>query len=366
MKPDALTPREVAAELRRLLDDGARLRVAGEARSDPAALLRKYRPAHRIDLFDTAYYLSEPRQNPELRFFVAYVVQVNVRTGKHEVFSRIFYKDISLIWRAASHFVSNDTEFWIGKGDMQVVHDGGYELYHSMEETTDLPLEIQDAVEQLNREATNVRRDWRALELVLRNAPSDRIKPYKEFTEPRRVAQADRRNLINGGKRVARFTRAGDPTSLEIVRGFEPDFGAGLVGESETISKLYRGTIRRYRILSKNRKIQWMFMAAPEHAWIVPPQATTVDLSSFGVRTIDVAADDDLFVPGYEYHFMDDAVDPPTLHSQIPEGYVGDVCPADDARADASPWLERLSVIKEFRRAIVSRNGGRPRRARRG
>ena len=70
------------------------------------------------------------------------------------------------------------------------------------------------------------------------------------------------------------------------------------------------------------------------------------------MRTIDVNADEDLFVPGYEYHFMDEAEDPPTLYSQIPRGYAGEISEVDPARADASPWLERLPVIQEFRRAI--------------
>ena len=56
-------------------------------------------------------------------------------------------------------------------------------------------------------------------------------------------------------------------------------------------------------------------MAGPRHAWIIPPQATTTELSTYGVRTVDVEADEDVFVPGFEYHFMDGD----HLHTQIPE-----------------------------------------------
>ena len=87
---------------------------------------------------------------------------------------------------------------------------------------------------------------------------------------------------------------------------------------------LYGGRLERYRILSANRRIQYLFFSGPLQVWIIPPQATTTVLSSFGVRTVDVVVDDDLCCPGYEYHFLDDTVDPPEFYSQIPEGYAGD------------------------------------------
>ena len=71
-------------------------------------------------------------------------------------------------------------------------------------------------------------------------------------------------------------------------------------------------------------------------------------------------ADDDIFVPGYEYHFVDDDQDPPVLYSQIPEGFAGATCEHDDARADASPWLDRLPVVEAFRKEVL----GKPRQSR--
>ena len=100
------------------------------------------------------------------------------------------------------------------------------------------------------------------------------------------------------------------------------------------------------------KRSQYQFVAAPRQVWVVPPQALTTELSSFGVRTIDVNADDDLFVPGYEYHFMDDFEDAPQLYSQIPPRFAGGISEVDPARADASPWNERLAVLKDFRKAI--------------
>jgi hypothetical protein len=152
---------------------------------------------------------------------------------------------------------------------------------------------------------------------------------------------------VNGGQLVARFDRAGDPASLRFAHGFEPDFASGVLERSELHSSLYGGAVRRFRILSHNRVIQYLFMASPSHVWIIPPQATTTELSGFGVRTIDVAVDGDLCVPGWEYHGGSDDLD------QIPAGFAGEVHPRDPSRADASPWLERLPVIREFRRAVL-------------
>ena len=118
---------------------------------------------------------------------------------------------------------------------------------------------------------------------------------------------------------------------------------------------MYGGRLQRFRILSRNRRVQYLFIAGPRQVWIVPPQATTTQLTSYGVRTIDVIADADLCVPAYEYHFMDDTEDPPVLVSQIPEGYAGEPSDVDDSRADASAWLDRLPVIREFRRVVLGR-----------
>lgn len=355
--PADLTPRKVASEFRKLVDSGAKIRVAGEAKDDPLSLLSSgYTPRYEISLFDTRFFLTNVRQNPALRFFVAYVVQRHPRTGRSEIFPRIFYKDLSLVWRAASHMIATDGDFWIGKGDVKTLARGGYEITECVESTTDLPFEMQTALETLNRMTRKAIDDEEALYLLLRSAPSSRTAPYRDFAEPRKRAAADRRNLINGGRSIARFTRKNDPTSLEIVAGFEPDFAKGIIEVGELRSSMYGGKLQRFRILSRNRKVQYLIVAGPKHVWIIPPQATTTELSSFGVRTIDVVADEDLFVPGFEYHYFDENADASEHFSQIPEGFAGELCEHDNDRADASAWLDPIPVIREFRRKVLGSN----------
>jgi hypothetical protein len=339
------TPRQVEREFRARIARGTELRCDGSAR--PAQLLASYAPRCRIDLFDTSYYLGAARQNEDLRFFVGYVAQ----RERERIHARLFYKDVSLIWRCASHFARSARENWIGKGDVRTIRAGEYDLEVSHESTTDLPLEVQDAFERLNRAANRVRYDYDAVERVLRRAPDDRIQAFADFTAPRRRARANRRNLVHGGRSVARFARAGDPASLRFARGFEPDFRRGVLERTAVRSSLYGGLVRRFRILSVNRRIQYLFMAGPRHAWIIPPQATTTELSTFGVRTVDVTVDDDLCVPGWEYHGGPD--EGLSELDQIPPGYAGERHPRDPSRADASPWLERLPVIREFRRTVL-------------
>ena len=349
-RPARATPAQVAREFRRLLDAGFRLRPVGLARRSPRMLLsRGYTPRYRVALFDTTLYLTNVRENPDVRFFVAYVVQA----GSRDVHPRIFYKDVSLVWRSASHMVRSEGENWIGKGDLRTQVLDGDLVEVSAEETTDLPLELQAALEALCRIPRRVPRDDAALELVLRRGPDDRLAPYRDFTAPRRRAAADPRNLVNGGRPIARFARPNDPTSLRFVAGFEPDFARGVLERHAGRSRLYGGAVRRFRILSRNRRIQYLFFAAPRHVWIIPPQATTTCLSTYAVRTVDVIAPEELCLPGYEYHFVDDSLDPPALHSQIPPGHAGEPSEHDPSRADTSRWLEELPVVREFRRRVL-------------
>jgi hypothetical protein len=362
-----LTPAQVGREFRKLLDQGIPIQCVGDAKDNPRQLLRSgFTPRAKIELFDTVFYLSNPRQNPDLRFFVAYVLQPNPeapasgkggRRRKPQIYPRIFYKDVSLIWRAASHWVELPDETWIGKGDVRVITDVEGELMFSAESTTDLPLEMQTALEDVHRTAGRPRFNESVVPMVLQRARTDRIEAFRDFTAPRRRAASEPENLIHGGKEVVYFERPNVPESLRFVAGFEPDLDHGLIEESTTRSSMYGGTLRRFRFLSKNRQIQYMFFLGPHHAWIIPPQALTTELSTFGVRTVDVEVDEDAFVPGFEYHYIDDSVEPPELHSQIPEGFAGAASEHDESRSDASPWLDRLPIIQEFRaryRAILS------------
>ncbi len=366
VEPADASCRQIEAEFQQRIDAGARIRPAGSAKSDPSSLLALgYTPKYKIELFDTVFYLSNVRQNPDIRFFVAFVLPPEQPLGGgpgakrkrvRSIYPRILYKDVSLVWRSASHFVRSENENWVGKGAVKTfIDENGEQAISSAEETTDLPLEMQTALETLVRKVRRPRRDNAAIELVLRCGPDDRIEPYRDFTEPRRIAAENPRNLINRGRPVARFTREGDPRSLRFVAGFEPDFALGAIEVSGLTSRLYGGAVERYRLLSRNRKIQFMFMAGPKMVWIIPPQATTTALTSFGVRPIDVIADEDLSIPGYEYHFLDDSSDPPVWVSQIPPGFVGPVSELDDSRCSAAAWIDQMPVVREFRQKVLGR-----------
>ena len=348
--PLKLTPRAVAHEFRALLDRGVELLPAGEAKDHPETLAARYPPSHVLRLFDTAFYVTGPYQDDDIGFLVAYVGSHEKRGEMARLHPRIFYKDLSLMWRVGTHLVRTASETWIGKGDLKwSKHEGKRGLY-TAEETTNLPLEIQAALDLASRSRAH-KRDHKAVPLILRRAPAERVAPYADFTAPRRRAQ--KRYPIHGGAPIAWFEKPLDPRSLSFARGFEPDFKNGVLEVARSKSKLYGGTLRKFRILSTNREVQFQFLAAPRHAWVNPPQATTTELSTYGVRTVDVEADELLFVPGYEYHFLDESSDPPEFHSQIPKGFAGPPCPSDCYRADASAWIEKLPVIREFRRRVL-------------
>ncbi len=349
--PAEKSPGQVAREFRRLVGCGLEIRPAGAARRRPARLLAAgYTPKHEIRLFDASFYLTNLREDRNFRYFVAYVIP---EADGPAAYPRIFYKDSSLVWRSATHYIRTDSENWIGKGDVKIVVEDGVELLCSAEETTNLPFEIQAALDAASRSGGRVVRDERAVPLVLRPAPERRIEPYADFTAPRRRAWSDPRNRVHGGRPVAWFERAKDPASLRFAPGFEPDLAGGVLEETRSKSNLYGGEIRKFRILSTNRRIQYQFIAGPRQVWIIPPQTLTTEISSYGVRTIDVAADEDLFVPGYEYHYLDTSEAPPSLHSQIPAGFAGAASEVDPSRADASPWIERLPIIQRFRSTVL-------------
>jgi len=352
VRPVERTRRQIAHDFRALIDGGARLLPAGEARHDPAVLLgRRYLPRHAVALYDAVYYLTDFKLEDGLNFFVAFIVLLDQESKRTPaVYPRIIYKDSSLIWRVASHVIGAD-DGWIGKGDVRRERDADGERLVSDEDTSNLPYEIQGALDEISRRR-RPGRDDDAVRLVLRNAPLHRVEPYADFNRPRRRAAA--RHPINRDRPVARITRRNDPGSLRFAPGFEPDFDRGRVEIQSSGSRLYAGAIRKHRILSRNRLVQYQFVDSPTHVWINPPQALTAEITSYGIRALHVRADEEIFVPGYEFHFVDDDVDPPEVDSQIPEGWAGKPSQLDPGRADASPWIERLPVIREFRARVLN------------
>ncbi len=330
------------------------LRPAGELRSCPLELLSLgYSPKHKLQLFETTYYLTNAFQNEDIRFLVAYVVDASQKRRHEVAYPRIFYKDLSLVWRSASHIIRSEHENWIGKGDVEAFEEDGRSYIRSNEATTDLPLEIQTALEEVSRSRKRIPYDDDAPVWILHRGGDGHIRPFADFCRPRQRASREPRNRINAGRKIALFERANDPNSLRFEPGYAPDFERGLLETSHSHSRMYGGRVARFRILSENQLVQYLFLAGPRQVWIAPPQALTTEIMSYGVRTVDVAVDEDLCIPGYEYHYLDEFESPPELVTQIPEGFAGAPCPVDAYRADASPWLEKLPVVREFRRIIL-------------
>src|SRR3569832_286665 len=147
-----LDAKQVRAAFHALLAAGAKLQPAGLARLTPGPLLRgRYAPTSLIELFDTRFFLSDYFQTPQLRFFVAEVVQAGPDGRVRSIYPRIIYKDGSLVWRCASHMVSSDDDFWFGKGDVRTRIEGDEEHWESVESTTDVPFEMQPALEVVAR-----------------------------------------------------------------------------------------------------------------------------------------------------------------------------------------------------------------------
>jgi hypothetical protein len=341
--------REVRRRFRALLEGGTRLAPVGQAADDPEVLLEELTlPRCALELFGHLVFLSGSLLDPHLGFMVAYMGR---KVGSHgavrTLVPRIVYKDISLVWRAATHVIHCAEEDWVGKGALRWRDDGDDLVASSAEETTDLPYEVQGALDTASW-ATKPKRDDSAALLVLRNAPAGRIAPYADFTRARDRDQA--LVQINRGRPIARFRRNNEPESLQFVRGYGPDLARGVLASTLAASNLYGGRVKKTRVLSVNRLIQYQFVSSPTHVWINPPQSLTTSLTPYGTRTLDVLAPEALFVPGYEYHFMDESTEPPSLHSQIPAGFAGAPSTEDPMRADAAAWIERLPPVVEYRR----------------
>lgn len=348
--PSEKSVTQVAREFRKLVASAYELRVDGSAKADPTSLLRGgYTPKYEVQLFGTRFFLANQRIADDLRVFPAYVL-VPTEKGRRmpAIHARIFYKDSSLVWRVASHYIAVPGHEWIGKGAVKWIDKRGERGWYSAEETTNLPFELQSALDDISRRGPRHRRDHKLLTMVLRNAPTNRTWPYRDFEGPRASAMSVRVNRINNNRSVAWFRDDDDPGSLRFQPGFAPDFRA-VIDISDSRSSMYGGDIRKYRFASRNRRIQYLFVAGPDHVWIVHPQAFTTELSTYGTRTVDVIADEDLCIPGYEFF---DSTGSGEIDDQIPPGFAGGQCPSDPDRADASPWNERLPVIRAFRRAM--------------
>lgn len=351
VEPSERSTEQVSRQFRQMIKGGAKLVVDGQAKSQPLGLLgRGYTPKYAVDLFGTRYFLCNRRNTDGLKVLPAYVMPPRASdTGAAKIYARVFYKDSSLVWRSASHYVNTDDEHWIGKGAVRWLDKRGERGWYSAEETTNLPFEIQEALDTVSQRGPRRQTDRQVLSLILRNAPSNRVSPYRDFQAPRDRAMAIASQQINSNKSIAWFEDENDPASLKFVSGYEPDFKT-VIDVSTSRSTMYGSPIHKYRIASSNRRVQYLFVHGPKHVWIVNPQALSTEISSYGLRTVDAVVDEDLVIPGYEFVDNEGSGE---VDDQIPPGFAGDVCPVDPDRADASPWNEAMPVIQAFRRAIV-------------
>jgi len=341
--PEPLSPAAVRREFLARLTAGATLVVppVGATRRRKE-LLARHLPRHVVRLFGTSYYLGDALFDDHIGFLIGYVVPAR----SQRLFARVFYKDSSLLWRVASHVERHADSLWIGKGDTRTEERDGWEYQVTVEETANLPLELQAAFDTVSRRRKR-RRDDHAIELVARCAPTGRLRPFADFSGPlRRAAQEWRPNR---GRPVARFTRVHDPRSLVFAPGCAPDLARGVLEHSTTYSTYFGGPVEKTRVLSRDRRLQYLFLASPTHVWLAPPQPLTSELSSFGVRVHGVEAPEELSVPGYEYHSHEE--------SQIPRGFAGSAHPEDPDRADARPWLEALPIVRAYRRRFSGARG---------
>ncbi|MGI9327906.1 MAG: hypothetical protein ACR2PZ_21990 [Pseudomonadales bacterium] len=341
--------RQVASLFRGLIDSGYALKLDGAPQADAETVLRSgYTPKYLIELFGTRFFTCKLRDVDGIKVIPAYVVPAKGVQRNPAIHARAFYKDSSLVWRAASHLINEEGDRWIGKGAVKWVNKRGERGWYSAEETTNLPFELQAALDTVGRSHGRRGSDHRVLSLFLRNAPAGRVEPYLDFSGPRERAMALPANRVNRRRPVAWFEDDHEPGSLRFAEGFAPDFRK-VIDVSGAVSRMYGGDIQKIRIASANELIQYLFVVAPKHIWLVHAQTFTTELSSYGLRTVDVMADEELFIPGYE--FFDHAGEG-EADDQIPAGFAGEICPGDPDRADASPWNDKLPVVKAIRRQL--------------
>ena len=179
------TPGQVARQFHGLLDNGYELRVDGQAGKDPMQLLRRgYTPKYEITLFENRFFLGNLRDVEGLKVLPAFVLPAE-QGRKRRIHARVFYKDASLVWRSASHYIDTPEEDWIGKGAVKRVKVDGESRWFSAEETTNLPLEIQAALDEASRRGPRSRSDHRILSLVLRTRHRIGSGRIRTFEAPR-------------------------------------------------------------------------------------------------------------------------------------------------------------------------------------
>ena len=202
-----------------------------------------------------------------------------VRLGAgRDLFPRLFYKDSSLVWRCATHFISAPGVHWIGKGDLKRIDEEDGQTEYSAEETTNLPYEMQGALDELRRRTKEVPWDARALRRILRGA-GGRFEAYADFIGPSRRAAA---------KPATASTRA-PGGGFESRKTGLPAHRAGASRPTSDAWERCRSASRSMAASREaahplaEREIQYQFVAGP--ARLDHPASAHHRLSSYGVRS---------------------------------------------------------------------------------
>ncbi|MCX5701739.1 MAG: methyltransferase domain-containing protein, partial [Candidatus Omnitrophica bacterium] len=336
-KPPSLVENktEIGSEFSNLIPRVS-IQVDGRKVTSGADLLQNgFVPQYKISLNGMDYYLSKPytSQRNGRPYFIGFLHRINPETGVEEIFARTIYKSNSQnIWRIAS---SEGPGGWIGKG----LED---------EMTTNAPLEIQSSLEKLCLDNGK---------LEIKEGFYDDLEKRADFKSPEEFNHTIllHGEELNGGISIGSFAETGNPESYRFQNGFEPDFNNGVIEEFNTYSPIY-GDVESYRMLSNNKQVQFVFNVDRENrVWIGAVQSVTPRFTRFGVRAdrIDIGAMEmeniegvnrpvDILMPASEYD------------TQIPKGYIGNH--KADRYYDASPFIDKIPVIKEFRQKVLEKN----------
>jgi len=335
------------------LDQGIPLRIYAPEDEDDIPVTYEYlaleghAPLHRIRFGDDTYYISRPFIGPDNRIsFIAYCQHIDSRDNKPKLFVNEFYFSGShAVWRAASHRAWG----WIGKG--------------VDEHSQTLPLEIIPFLNRIVEKAGNIEtREYDLFKILgiggIIPAESQifthvdvlngqRAAPELDLTGSRRIVVAEEVSLAPADSDELHRYRFPD-------EGYKPDFTSKKILRYPSRNDVY-GRITHYRILSRNKKLQYLFNVSEEGlVWIGSVQSVSKDLNRQGVRqdAPNIIVPPTLLQAPYDY--------PSEIVKNLPQGYLGDDHPGHPEYASAAKFTEKIDLVVEFRAEVLSRDRPQP------
>ncbi|MDP3703201.1 MAG: cysteine peptidase family C39 domain-containing protein, partial [Candidatus Omnitrophota bacterium] len=288
-------------------------------------------PKHQVQFGQDHFYISDAFIDAGGRTaFLAYLLHRDSTTGQPVIFVNAYYKSNSQnVWRAASHHAGP----WIGKG----FGEAGQML----------PMELQSTFEHIVA-------SQRASQGVYE-------KPGRFFDVLGFDVQGPMVSMVVGGPNrvvIAELNHAGQTNPalanhhINFRPGYEPDFHRGVVEHFQADNPVY-SKVTSYVILSANRQVQYLFnVDGAGRVWVGGVQGTSETLIRQGVRrdNLQYVVPEELLTPAFEYL------------KQMPTGYLEarNVHPRNLQYADASAFLNKISVIQEFRRHVLGQPGSVP------